>query len=477
MKRALSFTAFAALMAVAILVSLVAACGGTPSTASLLSARLLSASDLPSGWSAAPVSPSGVQASAPCLPSLPKRVGWVYASTAFVEGQAIPSLGEVLATGPGARQWWQQLNSALARCRSATVTIVGHKSPVTIRPMAFPAVARESSAYVWTFTTSGIPVSATLVAFDTGKYMGSLSYSGIGSPSTAVVRAFADAAVAKAAAGTTSPVPGSVSITSSPVLTVSTDLGTVGYRVIGNGPPLVLVMGYAGTMSTWDPLLIEALAARHRVVIFDNAGIGPTSRLPGTLTIDAMADQTSALITALRLGRPDVLGWSMGTMIAEALAVRHPDQVRRLVLCAAYPGNGTAARPPQQAVNALSGPTGLAELFPADQAAAQNTYVAATSGYPATAPAPAQIVSAQAQAVLQWWAGRDPAGQRAQTITAPTLIADGTADKLDPLVNSHTLAGQVPGARLVLYPDAGHAFLFQDEAALVPVIDSFLGDS
>lgn len=58
-----------------------------------------------------------------------------------------------------------------------------------------------------------------------------------------------------------------------------------------------------------------------------------------------------------------------------------------------------------------------------------------------------------------------------------SALADGTADKLDPLVNSHTLTGQIPGARLVLYPDAGHTFLFQDEAALVPVIGSFLGDS
>lgn len=282
---------------------------------------------------------------------------------------------------------------------------------------------------------------------------------------------------ARAASGTTSPGGDSVSITSAPVLTVSTGLGTIGYRAIGNGPPLVLVMGYTGTMSTWDPLLVDALAAHHRVVVFDNAGIGPTSSLPGTLSIDAMADQTSSLITALRLGRPDVLGWSMGTMIAEALAVRHPDQVRRLVLCAAWPGNGAAVQPSQQAIKALTGPNVLAYLFPANQVAARNAYAAAVSGYPPSAPVPARVVSAQAQAVLRWWTGRDPAGQRAQTITAPTLIADGTADMLDPLVNSRTLAAQIAGAKLVLYPDAGHAFLFQDEATLVPVIDSFLGDA
>jgi pimeloyl-ACP methyl ester carboxylesterase len=100
-------------------------------------------------------------------------------------------------------------------------------------------------------------------------------------------------------------------------------------------------------MEAWDRRFVDALAQHYHVVIFDNAGVGQTRALPAPLTIDAMASQTSALITALGLTRPDILGWSMGTMIAQALAVLHPGQVRRLVLCAAYPGNGTAIRPPQ----------------------------------------------------------------------------------------------------------------------------------
>lgn len=72
--------------------------------------------------------------------------------------------------------------------------------------------------------------------------------------------------------------------------------------------------------------------------MFDNSGVGRTQQLPAPLTIDAMADQTSALIDTLGLGRPNVLGWSMGGMIAQALAVLHPAQVRRLVLCATFPG-------------------------------------------------------------------------------------------------------------------------------------------
>jgi pimeloyl-ACP methyl ester carboxylesterase len=84
-------------------------------------------------------------------------------------------------------------------------------------------------------------------------------------------------------------------------------------------------------------------------------------------------------------------------------------------------------------------------------------------------------VTAQAKAVLAFWAGTDPAGQLAATVAVPTLIADGTLDRLDPLANSDTLARLIPGARLARYPDAGHAFLFQDQTAFVALLEAFLG--
>ena len=120
--------------------------------------------------------------------------------------------------------------------------------------------------------------------------------------------------------------PGTAAVVSAPVGIAHTRLGAVGYRVVGSGPPLVLIMGYAGTMEDWDPRLVHALAQHNRVVMVDNAGVGRTQALPAPLTIDAMADQTSALIDTLGLGRPDVLGWSMGGTIAQALAVLHPAQ-------------------------------------------------------------------------------------------------------------------------------------------------------
>jgi pimeloyl-ACP methyl ester carboxylesterase len=471
-----------------LLAGLVSACGGgasqsvtlqgRTSQSTTLQDRLLSASDLPAGWAAAPTNTNAVQTNAPCLASVPaKPKGWTYADAAFVEGVSIPNIAEVLASGPAVHGEWQALASGLASCRSATFTIGGKKAKATVRPLAFPQVASTSDAYAWSLTVAGIPIGVDLVLFETGSYAGYVSFSDLGVPSAATVRAFVQAAVTKARTGSTHRVPNTVSVASVPVHVAHTTLGTVGYRVVGSGPPMVLIMGYGGTMETWDRRFVDSLAQRHRVVIFDNAGLGPSAPLKAPLTIDEMANQTSGLISALRLGRADVLGWSMGSMIAQALAVLHPGQVHRLILCASYPGNGQATRPSQAAINALNSGNQQkvnSDLFPADQTPAQDTYLAALSSYPAAPPVPASTVTAQKHAVDQWWAGTDKAGQRTTTIVIPTLIADGTADRLDPLANSRALAGLISGSKLVLYPDAGHAFLFQDQVAFVPVIESFL---
>ena len=153
--------------------------------------------------------------------------------------------------------------------------------------------------------------------------------------------------------------------------------GTVGYREIGTGSPLLLIMGYAGSLDNWAPDFVDELAQAHMVVMLDNSGVGQTSRVPGTLTIDAMANQTSALLTALHLGPVSVLGWSMGGMTAQALAVLHPSQVSKLVLAATQVGNGKARPVPASAAAELASPDPrvvLSALFPPGQAAAERAY-------------------------------------------------------------------------------------------------------
>lgn len=463
--------------ALAVVALPVSGCGGVDANGPLRS-RLLSLADLPAGWSSVSTSPQSVQlTSAPCFSGLPKKPkGVSYQTTAFVQGTSVPNVAEVVASGPQVQQTWMNLNGSLAGCRTATLNIGGTPVRAAIQPLTLPPLGQTSSAYAWDFTYSGVRFGVDLVLFETGTYAGYFSYADLGFPRVATVTAFAKAAVSKVEDRSTARLPDTLSITSVPVQTVHTTLGTVAYRAIGTGPPLVMITGYSATMNSWDRRLVDTLAQHHHVVIFDNAGIGGSENLPVPLTIDSMANQTSALIDALGLKQTDILGWSMGSMIAQALAVLHPSQVHRLILCATYPGTGAAVPPSRATLNEFeSGDTQkvMATLFPPDQTSAQNTYLTATSSYPSSPPAPKTTVSAQGHAIDQWWAGQDPAGRQASDISVPTLIADGAADRLDPIANSRTVANLLPRATLKLYPDAGHAFLFQEQD-FTELIDSFL---
>jgi pimeloyl-ACP methyl ester carboxylesterase len=243
-----------------------------------------------------------------------------------------------------------------------------------------------------------------------------------------------------------------------------------------------MIMGYSGSMDAWQPSFVNALGRAHRVIIFDNAGIARTSALASPLTITAMADQTAAFIEALHLRSTDVLGWSMGGMIAQALAVLHPGLVRRLVLCATLPGNGKATLPSSTAGSVLSDPSKsnaaalLGLLFPANQKGALAQYIAGIEQYPGFYVASAQASAAQFGALASWLGGKERAGLDIDQISAPTLVADGLSDELVPAANDRELAQVIAPAKLVLYRDSGHAFLFQYQGEFVPRIETFLGN-
>lgn len=271
------------------------------------------------------------------------------------------------------------------------------------------------------------------------------------------------------------------SIISVPIRVVQTSDGTVSYRSDGSGHPLVLIMGFSGSQDTWPPALVDALAKRHRVITFDNAGIGHTSMPPGPLTISKMADQTAALIAALRLRGPDVLGWSMGGMIAQALAVRHPGDVHRLVLCATFSGNGKATLPSAANASALFNAAStnnsaelLSLMFPPDRlATASPAYVQAVTKYPGFYQAPSTVDTAQNVAIQGWADAKERAGHG--RIAVPTLIGDGADDVVIPPANAYKLARAITGAKVVIYRDAGHMFLFQDAATWEARVNTFLG--
>jgi pimeloyl-ACP methyl ester carboxylesterase len=287
------------------------------------------------------------------------------------------------------------------------------------------------------------------------------------------------AAAALAGCGSAS---GGPDVLTAPIRVVRTADGTVAYRELGSGPALLLIIGASASMDNWPPSFVDALAAHHKVVVFDNAGVGRTSAVsaPASLSITAMASQTSALISALQLRRPAVLGWSMGGMIAQALAVSHPAQVSRLILAATAVGTGKALPLPPSAASQCvclgrSPAQVVSQLFPKNQAAAARAYLNDIEQYPGLYGISTAAFQNQYLAVQQWLAGRDAAGRLVGDLRVPTLVAGGTQDQFIVTANDRLLASSVPGAKLLLFDDAGHDFWFQDAARFIRAVETFIG--
>ena len=264
-----------------------------------------------------------------------------------------------------------------------------------------------------------------------------------------------------------------------PTLTVRVATQRFGYRAFGSGRPVVFIQGLAGTIDGWPPSFLDGVAAaHHRVVIFDNEGVGRSTLRAGRLTIRRMAQDTARLIGALRLRRPDVVGWSMGGMIAQSFAVNHPGQLRRLVLLATAPGDGKATLPDATVLQELaSGDAAklLARLFPPDQTAARDRYISdVLRRFDFNGIAPPAIVTAQLGASATWITGGDPDGARVAHVRARTLVGGGALDELLPVANQRHLAQLIPHARLVVYPDAAHGFFIQHDADFLPRLVAFL---
>jgi pimeloyl-ACP methyl ester carboxylesterase len=252
-----------------------------------------------------------------------------------------------------------------------------------------------------------------------------------------------------------------------------------GYRSIGTGRPVVFVMGLSGTIDAWPPSFLDAVAAKgHRVLVFDNEGVGRSTLRPGTLTIRRMGQDTASFIRALHLRRPDVVGWSMGGMIAQSLAIQDPKRLRKLVLMATAPGDGKATLPDAAALTALADGDEAAllnGLFPADQIAARDRYISDLLRRFNLSPiAPPAVVTAQLSACAQWMTGGDPDGAKVGSIKARALVGGGDLDGLLPVANDRHLAAVIPHAKLVTYAHAAHGFFFQEAADFVPRLTAFL---
>lgn len=271
-------------------------------------------------------------------------------------------------------------------------------------------------------------------------------------------------------------------------LTVSGPSATYTYRRLGpqGGIPLVLLNRVRATIDSWDPELLDQLAADHDVIVFDNVGIGYTTGEPRD-SLDGFAEGAIEFIEALGLTRVNLLGWTLGGTVAQRVALRRPELVRKLVLASSNPGGQTPGAPaPHPKIFAtmtkpeVTGEDLVYLFFPETDAGrtAGHEYLARIAARSATDPG----VSAAAGKGHLTAIGENAAIPFDQVLTdlrkieQPVLYATGLHDAMTPAVVSYTAAENTGNATLIGYSDAGHAFLFQHAESFADQVARFLDE-
>jgi pimeloyl-ACP methyl ester carboxylesterase len=260
------------------------------------------------------------------------------------------------------------------------------------------------------------------------------------------------------------------------------------YRELGESEvPLVLLQHFRGNLDNWDPALVDALAADRRVVTFDNLGVGATTgKTPNT--VEAMAQGAIAFLEAMDFQRVDLLGFSLGSFVAQEVALIRPDFLRRVVLASSAPQGaagmhgwapevigavGVPEVTPQGYVSVFFAPTETSGE--AGQQAAGRIFGARTTGR--DEPTTWQTRQAQYDAVCAWGVPNHSLLQRVAAIELPVFVANGDSDPMIPPRYSHLLAGLLSDARVKIYPDSAHGFLFQHHSEFAADVNAFLAEA
>lgn len=241
------------------------------------------------------------------------------------------------------------------------------------------------------------------------------------------------------------------------------------YRRIGpgSGVPLILSLRLRGTIDHWDPALLDVLASERDVIVFDNRGTGRSSGMTPN-TIDGLADGLLEFIDALGLSQVDLLGWSMGGYVAQTATLLRPTLVRRLIVAGSgpgrFPGLPTA---PDKVWQIASKPVNDDEdflylFFPETDTARQaglaslrrlDTRLTVSHAEVSPKAVEAQLAALRSFGTVVW--------DRLGELTLPVLVANGAHDIMINSYASYAMSQRLPNAKVILYSDAGHSFLFQ----------------
>jgi pimeloyl-ACP methyl ester carboxylesterase len=268
-----------------------------------------------------------------------------------------------------------------------------------------------------------------------------------------------------------------------PARTVTAGNVTFAYRELGpkNGVPVIFFVHLAANLDNWDPRVIDPIARRHHVIAFDNSGLGAsTGNVPGT--VEAMADDAYTFITALGHDTVDIFSFSLGGMVAQALVVKHPGLVRKLILTGTGPAGGKdmdkvagvtyadiaratiSHKDPKEFLffnrNSTGKPAAKAFVERLEERTADRDKKVTVRAF-----------LTQLKAIKRW--GRSTPVDLS-TITQPTLIANGDNDRMVPSVLSEDLHRRIKNSELIIYPDSGHGGIFQFHDKFVPAALEFL---
>jgi pimeloyl-ACP methyl ester carboxylesterase len=277
--------------------------------------------------------------------------------------------------------------------------------------------------------------------------------------------------------------------TTAPTKFVTVGENTYAYRQfgVGQGLPLVFFQHFTGTLDNWDPAVTDRLARDRSVVLFENAGIGRSNgKVPDTVA--TMADHAMKFLDALQLARVDVLGFSLGGMVAQVIALKRPTLLRRIILAGTGPEGGVGVamdRPDLLKIfvdQKMPPSEKLLKLF------FETTETSQSAGHrfverlarrtkDIDTPTTAEAAGAQLAAMAAWAksGGEDHADLK--KITQPALVTNGNNDIMIPTANSFTLSAHLPNAQLIIYPDSGHGALFQHAGAFTSHVSEFLDRS
>jgi 3-oxoadipate enol-lactonase len=234
----------------------------------------------------------------------------------------------------------------------------------------------------------------------------------------------------------------------------------------GSGEPLLLIQGLSGNHLHWGDEFLGLLDDDFELIALDNRGIGHSSRTDEPFTVADMADDAVGLLDALEIESAHVMGISMGGMIAQEIALRHPDRVRTLTLGCTYAGGEGASLADPQVIQHLAqllmtGRTeealrvGFSYNVSPDFASDPRNFEL-VKRVAEELPGSLEILMLQVQAV----ASHDTS-QRLGEISVPTLVVHGTEDQMIPVANARHIADRIPGARLEIMEGVGHAFWWE----------------